>query len=156
MKLDINGNTLWPDTLIGFLPDSEPYKGGGCFPDGEGGVIGVYKDQVNSTYPDFPIVVNRVDAQGNYLFGDSGIVAINHPVLFTRYAQDVSLGLYVSTFQIQIGDVVQRATREWFIEIPWRWYLGRTRFYFRWWARFGSRSRRWCFMFLDRINGTGR
>ncbi len=64
MKLDLQGNYLWPDTLDGQIPDSKLFRWGGAFSDGMGGAIGV---------GDGYLKVNRVDSTGQFVFGNNGI-----------------------------------------------------------------------------------
>lgn len=82
MKVDMQGNYLWPDTLRGLIPDWTEYRLGGAYSDGRGGVIGL---QAN---------VNRVDSEGKFVFG-SGI-DINYQGAYIRYAPDGNGGIYIN------------------------------------------------------------
>ena len=64
-KIDINGYLLWPDTLLGFIPGSLSFRGGGTFADANGGAIGVG--------PSGYLRINRVDSTGQFVFGENGV-----------------------------------------------------------------------------------
>ncbi|MFQ6608331.1 MAG: hypothetical protein ACE5EE_07325 [Fidelibacterota bacterium] len=86
-KLDLEGNHLWSDTLLGRIPDSREYRHGGAFSDGNGGVIGVGPSV---------LLVNRVDSSGQYVFGENGIDLGFGQQGLIGYASDYSGGIYVS------------------------------------------------------------
>lgn len=89
-KFDYNGNALWPDTLIGRIPDDIEYNRGGAFSDDLGGVIGTTWRWYQSSYF---IYVNRVDSNGQFLFGD-GIDIANG--IWLGYSKKNYNGLYIS------------------------------------------------------------
>lgn len=88
-KLDLNGNELWPDTLLGRIPDSRGINSGGALSDGHGGVIGVTWRYENSAYI---IYVNRVDSSGQYVFGNGVDVGYESGMY---YAPDQEGGIFV-------------------------------------------------------------
>ncbi|RMG35827.1 MAG: T9SS C-terminal target domain-containing protein [Methanobacteriota archaeon] len=88
-KLDLNGNHLWPDTLVGPIPDNLWYDRGGAFPDGMGGVIGA-RWNTNNT-----VTIKRADSTGNFVFANPVILSnISNP--FLGYAPDNEGGIYIS------------------------------------------------------------
>ncbi len=87
MKLDLQGNYLWPDTLDGKIPDSKSYRRGGAFSDGMGGAIGV---------GDGYLKINRVDSTGQFVFGDNGINLGGGQLGRIGYASDDTGGIYVT------------------------------------------------------------
>ncbi len=103
-KLDLQGYDLWPNTLIGIIPDGLSVRGGGAFSDGEGGVMGVKLETPGIIH------INRVDADGNYAFGEGiNIAPINSPI---RFAPDLTGGIYInwSTFDGSFTTHLQRVT----------------------------------------------
>lgn len=82
-KLDLFGNELWPDTLVGAIPS------GDAFSDNIGGVIGG-----GFFYPD-SIKINRVDSSGQFVFGDNGISWAGVSS-FVHNAPDGTGGIFVS------------------------------------------------------------
>ncbi len=88
-KLDLTGNYLWPDTLVGIIPDLREYRLGGAFPDGMGGVIGA-RWQANHT-----IKINRADSTGQFVFGN-GIILPNISNANLKVAPDLLGGLYLT------------------------------------------------------------
>lgn len=89
-KLDLNGNELWPDTLIGMIPDYIGINEGGAVSDLHGGVIGVTH---RFDYPNYTIYVNRVDSNGHFVFGN-GVDLGNNSRMY--YAPDETGGIYVN------------------------------------------------------------
>ncbi len=86
-KFDLLGNSLWPDTLDGIIPDEPDVRGGGAFSDNRGGVIGV---QTNLSVKH----INRVDVNGNFVFGEG--INITKGSSSIRYAPDSLGGIYLS------------------------------------------------------------
>ncbi|RMG22857.1 MAG: T9SS C-terminal target domain-containing protein [Methanobacteriota archaeon] len=103
-KLDLNGNHLWPDTLVGPIPDNLWYDRGGAFPDGMGGVIGV-RWNTNNT-----IKINRADSTGQFVFGN-GIFISSPTFSGLGYAPDNAGGIYVN-WKNQQKIKIQRITKQ--------------------------------------------
>ncbi len=99
MKLNLNGDFLWPDTLDGKIPGSKLYRGGGAFSDGQGGAIGV---------GDLRLKINRVDSTGQYVFGPNWIDLGGGQQVIIGYAPDGVGGIYVAW--INNGSRLQRVT----------------------------------------------
>lgn len=87
-KLDLSGNSLWADTLGGIIPDDISYPVGGAFSDGYGGAIGTRWEWPNI------VRINRVDSNGQFVFGNSGVTWTGTPSLF--YEPDSVGGIYVN------------------------------------------------------------
>lgn len=87
MKLDIQGNYLWSDTLDGKIPDDISYKKGGAFSDKMEGAIGVGPGYLK---------INRVDSTGQFIFGNNGINLGGGQLTTIRYASDEAGGIYVN------------------------------------------------------------
>lgn len=87
MKLDLQGNLLWPDTLVGKIPNSISYRRGGAFTDCMGGVIGV---------GDGYLKINSADSTGQFVFGENGIDLGEGQLGYIGYAPDNLGGIYVS------------------------------------------------------------
>ena len=108
-KLDLNGDFLWPDTLVGIIPDDRAYRHGGAFSDGLGGVIGARWGYQNK------IRVNRADSTGNFLFGND-IVIPNSAGAYFGYASDNDGGIYVNWSRQ--GILLQRITKYGQLKFP--------------------------------------
>ncbi len=98
-KLDLSGNHLWPDSLIGSIPGSKLYRAGGTFSEMQGGAIGV---------GDTELKINRVDSTGQYVFGPNGIDLGQGQQVIIGYAPDEAGGIYVSW--TKNGSRLQRVT----------------------------------------------
>ncbi len=101
MKLDLQGNFLWPDTLNGKIPGHISYRWGGAFSDKNKGAIGVGPGYLK---------INRVDSTGQFVFGNNGINLGEGQLGLIGYAPDSFGGIYVSW--TKDGSRIQRIKKD--------------------------------------------
>jgi len=84
-KLDIIGNSLWPDTLHGMIPDLISYRSGRAFNDRYGGVYGMSQIGTETRY-------NQILSTGERVYGDGITLPAPFPAMY--FVTDDNQGVY--------------------------------------------------------------
>ncbi|MGH1362265.1 MAG: T9SS type A sorting domain-containing protein [Calditrichia bacterium] len=100
-KLDINGDLLWPDTLLGLIPDVVSYRSGRAFSNKNGGVYGMFRIGYETRY-------NRILTTGERVFGEGVILPATSPP--TYIVPDEKLGVFYQSGQA--SSVLRRVKKD--------------------------------------------